>query len=153
MNIRRATEADLKFIDDLRRKESEAVGFIPLERYRMEMDGRRNGRLWVAEENADLVGFAYCTYGDVGHIQQIAIRSDARLEERASALVIAHDMESVRRGLSESGCRVADDLEATRFWEALGFRGVRSVDGGLARARRITYYRKALTPRLLEVAS
>lgn len=148
--LRRATLEDLKFIDDLRRRESDAVGFVPLIRYEQEVSGARNGRLWVIEENVDPVGFAFVTFGHgLARIQQIAVREDARRMERATSLVKAAAAEARVRGLRELGCRVADDLESNAFWEALGFSAVGNVAGGLRRNRRITYWRAALTQRLL----
>ena len=118
------------------------MGFIPLDRYQAELDGRRNGRLYIAEENGEQVGFAMATFGDVGHIQQIAIREDARLAERGAALVSAVEAETLRRGVLQVGCRVADDLEARHFWSALGFQWVRRIDPQNTRRRTISYYRK-----------
>lgn len=117
--IRRAILADIGYIDSLGKKESEAIGFIPLQRYEMEIEGSRHGSIIVAEENNDLVGFIYATHNHAGvtHIQQIAIQEDARRMERASLLVKAVQRE--RDWLLS--CRCAADLESTNFWDALGF--------------------------------
>ena len=119
MKIRKATLADLQYIEHLRRRESEAVGFIPIQRYEMEIDGRRGGDVIVVEEHTDLVGFVYATHNQAGvsHIQQIAIQEDARRMERATALV-----EAITKPTDWLvSLRCAADLEATQFWEALGF--------------------------------
>ena len=117
--VRRATLGDIKYIDSLRKKEGEAIGFIPLQRYEMEINGDRHGSILVYEENLDLVGFVYATHNRAGvtHIQQVAIQEDARRMERASALVLAVRKE--RDWLLS--CRCAADLDSTHFWEALGF--------------------------------
>ncbi len=117
--IRRATLNDLKYIDSLRKKESKAIGFIPLARYEMEITGERHGTILVYEENADLVGFLYATHNQsrVTHIQQIAIQEDARRLECGKSLVEA----ARKNGDWLLSCRCAADLESTAFWQGIGF--------------------------------
>lgn len=117
--IHLATLEDLPYIEHLRRKESEAIGFIPQQRYEMEINGERKGLLLVAKENNDYVGFLYATRNQAGvtHIQQIAIQEDARRMERATALVNA----AVRPVDWLVSLRCAADLDAVHFWESLGF--------------------------------
>ena len=114
---------DIKYIDWLRAKESEAVGFIPKVRYEMEISGERGGDILLAKENGDLVGFAYITYGPPysAKIQQIAIQEDARRMERATAIIDEIATRARDRGCAEIGCRCAEDLEANNFWLELGF--------------------------------
>lgn len=117
--VRRATLKDIVYVDSLRRKESEAIGFIPWRRYEMEITGERQGSILLAIENNDPVGFLYATHNRSGvtHIQQVAIQEDARRVERATALVNA-----VQRPTDWLiSLRCAADLEATEFWKALGF--------------------------------
>ena len=51
MTVRRATLDDLPYIEALRRKESECIGFIPKQRYEMEIQGERSGAVLVCVEN------------------------------------------------------------------------------------------------------
>ena len=115
--IHRATRADLSYIKHLGNKESEAIGFIPLQRYEIEMDTQ--GTILVAKENDDYVGFLYATHNRAGvtRIQQIAIQEDARLLERGKALVDA----ATKATDWLVSCRCADELPSTTFWESLGF--------------------------------
>jgi len=149
--IRRATLDDLKVIDSLRRKEAEAVGFIPDSRWELELSGAYNGAIWLLEENADPVGYLYATFSPGrGRIQQVVVREDARRAERATALVTSAEAESAKRGAFDFGCRVGLDLEATAFWEAMGFEQVATIPGGQRRNRTLGVYRKAIgTERLL----
>ncbi len=120
--IERATLADIAYIDDLRKKEGHAVGFIPKQRYEMEIRRERLGSLFVAVENDDRVGFIYATHGGgCSKIQQIAIQRDARLLERGRLLVDAIRQDGLRRSVTQLGCRCAADLESVGFWKALGF--------------------------------
>ena len=119
MRISRASLGDIKYIDHLRKQESEAIGFIPIQGYEMEIDGRRGGSIYICWEHNDPVGFIYATHNRAGvtHIQQVAVQEDARRMERASALVEATQQD--RDWLMSLRC--AADLEATEFWTALGF--------------------------------
>ncbi|MDD5701597.1 MAG: GNAT family N-acetyltransferase [Dehalococcoidales bacterium] len=126
MLIRKATLEDIAYIESLRRKESEAIGFIPKLRYEMEINGERHGSVLVIEEDGELVGFVYATHGNITtHIQQIAIQEDARRMDRASALV-EYLMQA--SPLIQVSCRCAQDLESNEFWKALGFNLVGVID-------------------------
>ena len=118
--------SDIFYIDDLRKKNSEAIGFIPKVRYEMEINRERHGTILVYEENADLVGFIYATHNQAGvtHIQQIAIQEDARRLERGALLVEAAKKE--RDWLIS--CRCAADLESVGFWQAIGFQFLDNVN-------------------------
>ena len=117
--ILKATLGDLPYIEHLRHKESEAIGFIPVQRYEMEITGARHGLILVAKENDDYVGFLYATRNNAGvtHIQQVVIQEDARRKERASALVDA----AVREIDWLVSLRCASELDAVHFWESIGF--------------------------------
>ncbi|MGD9827108.1 MAG: GNAT family N-acetyltransferase [Hyphomicrobiaceae bacterium] len=121
--IRRATLDDLKYLDALRKKEGDALGFIPMQRYEMEVNGERHGSVYLAWDNDDPTGFIYATHSGRGttHIIQVAIQEDARRMERASALVGAVVDDGLRRRSWLTSLRCADDLEAGHFWAALGF--------------------------------
>jgi hypothetical protein len=117
--IRKAALSDILYIDSLRKRYGNAVGFIPKQRYEMEINGERSGVLMVYEENTDLIGFIYATHNNDGvvHIQQVAIQDDARRQERGSELVEA----ITRQNDWLISLRCADDLEANMLWGALGF--------------------------------
>jgi GNAT superfamily N-acetyltransferase len=117
--IRVASLADMAYIEHLRRSESEAIGFIPLLGYEMEIDGRRGGDIYLAWDNGQPTGFIYATHNRAGvtHVQQVVVQEDARRAERASLLVEAVTRE--RDWLVSLRC--AAGLDATTFWQALGF--------------------------------
>lgn len=143
--LRRAGVADLAYIDQLRRRESEAIGFLSRSAYEGVLAGwddregcRRNGRIWLAEVNAEPVGFVYATPGAEGRpakVIQVCIQPDARRIEYGSALVA--EVERWAEQLQRPGvsCRVATDLEATEFWSALGFELRGHEAGGSRRGR------------------
>ena len=119
LEITLATLADIPYIDSLRRQEGEAIGFVPIQGYEMEIDGRRGGDIFICWENGDPVGFVYATHNRAGvtHIQQVAIQEDARRLARATALVEA----ATKNTDYLVSLRCAADLEATDFWQSLGF--------------------------------
>ena len=121
--IRRATLADLAYIDALRKRNGDAIGFIPMQRYEMEVNGERRGSLFLSWDNDDPTGFLYATHSGRGttHIIQVAIQEDARRMERATALVEAANSDGFARHTWLLSLRCADDLEANEFWSALGF--------------------------------
>ena len=151
MIVRTATPADLLLIDHLRRKESESLGFLPLCAYARVLDGQRpEWGLWIAEENADAIGFLMASGGAAGasaHIHQVAVRNDARRMEFASALVATAEEWATLRQRQGLTCRVATDIPATSFWDALGF-DVRGLEPGGKRRQRTLERRY----RLLSVA-
>lgn len=128
MEITLASLTDIKYIDSLRKQESNSIGFIPIQRYEMEITGERNGTILIIRENNDNVGFLYATHGTVSHIQQIAIQKDARLMERGKALIDKLQEISNQRNIRSMSCRCAQDLDSNHFWQALGFNLVGEVD-------------------------
>jgi GNAT superfamily N-acetyltransferase len=140
LGVRRASLADLSYVDMLRRRESESLGFLPLRCYEEVVCGASpRHRLWLAEVSGDPVGFLYASPGDVGRalrVIQVCLQPDARRIEYGTALVA--EAESYARHLQRSGvaCHVAEDIEARVFWDALGYETRGVVIGG-ARRRRV----------------
>jgi GNAT superfamily N-acetyltransferase len=145
IDVRLATLADLTYIDQLRRRESESIGFISRSGYEGVLSGyderegcRRNGRIWLATVNADPVGFAYATPGGTGRsvkVVQVCIQRDARRIEYGSALVAEVEAWAEQLQRPAVSCRVATDLDATAFWDALGFELHGHEQGGSRRGR------------------
>ena len=121
-SIRPATLDDLPYIDHQRKREGTALGFIPIERYRMEIERERLGTICVVEDNGDLTGFVYATHGrGASHIQQVVVREDARRIERATLLIEKVIADSLSRGNWLLSLRCRADLESNLFWRALSF--------------------------------
>jgi GNAT superfamily N-acetyltransferase len=135
--IRPATLADLAAMDALRRKEGDALGFIPMARYEAIITGITNDigqrradyeGLTVVEDGGELTGFAYARFARRGlKLEQVCIRHDARRIERATALVRTVEAEAIARGSPLARCRVGADLEAVSFWGAIGYTSVSHV--------------------------
>lgn len=152
--------ADLAYVRSLSDSEFEAVGFIPAGAYEWVL-GRQGPawvaeyRLWIADVDGDPVGFLYANPGRPGgsaRIAQICIQRDARRLEYARALTAAAERwatVSQRQGVT---CRVATDLEAGAFWDALDY-SVTALEPGGSRRRRILERRYKLLPCGLLVAA
>jgi hypothetical protein len=80
-----------------------------------------NDRLFVCEENGDLVGFVMFSYGKISKCNQIAIQSDARLIERGKALLSAGISHGNLVGREDFACGCADDLPSNLFWQQMGW--------------------------------
>jgi len=125
-----ASFEDIKAIDDLRRKDQESVGFIPLSRYEAEVE-RGRATLLSAFENDDLVGFLFWTRGfPIATIQQVVVREDARRMERATALVTTALTEMESQGRVGVTCRSRLNIPGIALWRALGWRELRREQGG-----------------------
>ena len=140
MLVRYATLEDVKYIDDLRKKESHSLGFIPKMAFESAITGQKksnnrwsttcNDKLWVIEENKDLVGYLLMSFGQWARITHIAIQEDARMIERGRKLLTEGvNYGHLVRGRTTfvSGC--ANDLPSNHFWKALGWKKLGNRNG------------------------
>jgi hypothetical protein len=128
--IRLAQIDDIPYIVSLSKKESLSLGFIPKSAYEAAITGIKLGKRWsnvcndklfVCEENSDLVGFVLFSYGKIAKCNQICIQADARLISRGKALLSAAIAHGNLRGIEDFGCGCADDLPSNFFWGQMGW--------------------------------
>jgi hypothetical protein len=128
--IRLATILDLPYIISLSKKEAFCLGFIPKTAYEAAITSFKGGKRWsntcndklfVCEENGDLVGFVMFSYGNPSKCNQICIQEDARLIERGQALLSAAIAHGNLRGIEDFACGCADDLPSNFFWSRMGW--------------------------------
>ena len=121
---------DFIYIDSLRKKEGQALGFIPKAVYESillkKKVANRNRFLYsqivLTEDNGEKTGYCYFTYaGQDVHIQQIVIQNDARRLHRALMLLDYVEKVANEKGKTAITCRVAIDLESNLFWSACGY--------------------------------
>jgi len=128
--VRCAQSSDLGYIDSLRKREGQALGFIPkdvytsiLERRRVhERDRWKYQEVLVTTDNEDLTGFSMTSYyAELANVFQIVVQQDARRWHRA--LLMIDQIESKAVGVHKVGvtCRVAMDLESNLFWRSIGY--------------------------------
>jgi hypothetical protein len=159
MIIRPALITDLPAVDAMRKADGNALGFLPLQRYEYVVTKtKQNGRarwfyewLLVSTDNGDVTGFVFALFSAAGtKIEQICVRRDARMMERAKALLVSIERESERRLRPLIKCRVAADIEANLFWRALDYRPIATVTSTWlnlreSKSRRpLIYYEKPL---------
>ena len=127
--IRSAVIADIPYIVSLSKKESFCLGFIPKMAYTAAITGIKTGKRWsntcndklfVCEENGDLVGFVMFSYGNPAKCNQICIQEDARLIERGKALLSAAISHGNLRGIEYFACGCANDLPSNFFQGQIG---------------------------------
>lgn len=127
-------ESAVKYADDLARKNSEALSFIPrpsIEEY------ARAGQLMLTTENDEPCGFLI--HGDSWpqvRIYQACIQYDARRREHGMALVAALADKARAQGCTDVRLWCADDLDSNEFWRAAGFEYCAQRRGGRRRGRK-----------------
>src|SRR5215208_1057725 len=118
ISIRPATPGDLAFIDSLQKKNTNAVGWMPTK----QLEGKVGaGHVLVAE------GAGYCISrdqyfkrDDVGIVYQLNVAPERQRGFIGAALLRAV-FERAAYGCRLFCCWCAQDIEANRFWESVGF--------------------------------
>ena len=123
MELRPATRGDIAFIDALQKKASKSLGFMTRET----LEGKvRLGEALVAQTpGGEPVGYAigsdrYYKREDVGVIYQVNVVPTRRRGLVGAALVRGM-LAGWPWGVRLACCWCAQDLEANRFWQSLGF--------------------------------
>jgi hypothetical protein len=163
--LKYAEPGDFAYIDSLRKKEGNALGFIPKAVYegilgRCNADGRNRWRysdILVTVDNRDLTGFCLVSYsGDMAKIFQIVVQQDARRWHRALMMAEEVERQALEHGKRGVTCRVAFDLESNWFWRAIGYIPVKQVTStwlnqGESKSRRpLWHYQKNIGNSLFE---
>lgn len=120
-----------KYVPHLQNLHRSEVGFLPIMALR-EYQARR--QLWIARENGQPCG--YLAWGSFRgprpkrdpftvKIIQACIDYHARFQEHGAQLVYDLERTAIAAGIETISLWCATDLDANRFWSALGF----SIDG------------------------
>jgi len=159
MIIRPATIDDIPAIDAMRKADGDALGFVPIQKYEHIVNKTldRGRPRWTYEslsvciDAREITGFVLAGYHRTGcKIEQICIRQDARLLERAKLLLASVEEEAEKRQRAKIKCRVASDIEANLFWVASGYQPVAEVVSTWLNIREskskrtLTHYEKGL---------
>ena len=103
------------------RLDAHCIGWLPWEFYEAQDAA---GRLVSCTRNGDLVGFCAFSkpnWGMESKIVQVWVRKDARQIEHGRALTQRCATIAAGLGAAWLTCWVAQDLDAMRFWPAIGF--------------------------------
>jgi hypothetical protein len=138
----------LLFIDQLQKKNAEALSFYPKQVFERE---QKNGRLFLGLLNGEPAGYIYVgsAGGDV-KCHQVCIEYDIRRKLYGAMLVMALENYANASFSDSITLRCGFDLEANKFWQELGYNCIQVLDGGVRRMRKINVWRKYLRPQLFE---
>ena len=159
ISIRKATEADLPFIDGLQKKHSRELGFLPAaalvgkielgqvlvaEGSMQTADGRKDTGLAPSPPTAYCplptpVGYLiaadrYFKRDEIGYITQINIVPEYRRHLVAGQL-LQYQFDHSAYGCRLYSCWCAQDLKANEFWEAMGFTAIAFRTGSLTKGK------------------
>ena len=143
---RGATLDDLTYIDHLQRKNAEELAFFPKQVFEREV---QNNRIILAELNNDPCGYIYHgALGDICRIHQACIQYDLRGQLYGAALV--NDLINRCQAFETSTIklRCGSDIEANKFWQAMGFVCEAVTQGGVRRMRDINHWVLNIQPQL-----
>lgn len=131
-NLKRRVAALAEY---LRKKNADALGFLPKQTYRDAID---RDRMVATTENDSLCGILmWGRRRDRIKIHQTVIAEDSRRLLHATHAVEAVLEHPDSRGATILQLRVAMDLPALKFWTAIGMRQIYTVRGKLWKGRRI----------------
>jgi len=146
--LRKATAADVHFLDYLQERHAHEVGYLPrraLEYY------CEKGQVWLALENGAPAGYLlgqdrYYKRSDVGIIFQACIQYDARRRLLGTLLVEAY-IASLPPGVKQVCLWCARDIEANLFWQSMGFTPAAVRAGSRSKGRvHVFWARRVGTP-------
>lgn len=136
----------LQYVDDLQRKNAEALSFYPMQVFEREAE---KGRLFLGLLNGAPCGYIYMGAGCVDvKCHQVCIQYDARRRLYGAALVVAMEDYANRHNSSSITLRCGFDLDANDFWAQMGYGVIAAQQGGIRRMRTINVWRKELQPGL-----
>src|SRR4051795_521000 len=123
VTVRVATPADLPFIDSLQKLHAKQVGWMPTKALEQKIG---LGHVLVAEDESKRPA-GYCTghdqyfkRDDVGIIYQLNV-VPGRQRSFVGATLLKAMFDRAAYGCRLFCCWCAQDIEANRFWEAMGF--------------------------------
>lgn len=112
----------LKFLDSLSRKNGHCVGFLPLIAYMEALNQDRVTLLFYNEEPA-----GYLIRGPLKEctkIYQLVIAEELRRIENGTSLLEHLRKQALAVDAYEISLHCAEDLEANKFWQTLGFQQI-----------------------------
>ena len=136
----------IAFVDQLQRKNAEALSFYPRQVFERES---AKGRIFLALLNGEPCGYIYIGAPNVDvKCHQVCIQYDARRRLYGAALVAVMEQYADECRASTITLRCGFDLDANDFWRAMGYEVLAHQIGGVRRMRTINVWRKQITPAL-----
>lgn len=145
---REGIDLAVRYADDLARKNSEALSFIPTPRL---VKYAEAGQLIIQTENDEPCGFLVLGRGwPQARIYQACIQYDARRRDHGLALVNRAVKQATAAGCCDLRLWCANDLDANDFWRAAEFENCGARPGGARRGRVHNLWARRLLPTLLD---
>jgi hypothetical protein len=146
VSTRVGTMEDLPFIDRLQKMHSKMVGFMQ----RKALEGKINlGHILVAEdESKQSVGYCigndqYFKHDDIGIIYQLNV-VPGKQRGLIGATLLKAQFEKSAYGCKLYCCWCAQDIEANRFWESMGFVALAFRTGSAKKSRVHIFWQKRI---------
>jgi len=146
INIRVAIASDLKFIDDLQKKHTKMVGWMPTQQLQGKIE---KGQTLIAEDETNQpVGYCiaqdqYFKRDDVGIIYQMNVLPGKQRGLIGASLLKAQ-FERSAYGCKLYCCWCAQDIAANHFWESLGFVALVFRTGSANKSRIHIFWQKRI---------
>lgn len=148
IEIAPASEADIGYIDDLQRKNSEELAFYPKIVFEREVLARR---IILARVNNDPCGYIYHgAFGPQLKIHQACIQYDLRGQLYGAALIRFLVSLAEAANVCSITLRCGSNISANGFWRAMGFHCEGVTKGGVRRMRDINAWRLDIQPPLFQ---
>ena len=144
IDVGAATKNDLLYIDDLQKKNAEQLAFYPKIVFEREVG---NCRILLAKINDTPAGYLYHgAFGKTLKIHQACIQYDVRGFLYGAELIRFLNRLAKNMGCLSITLRCGSDLDANKFWQAMGFYCESITAGGVRRMRDINCWRLDLQP-------
>jgi hypothetical protein len=150
IEVRAAIVADIPYIDDLQRKNADALAFYPKVVFEREVGNRR---IVLAFLNNQPCGYLYFgAFGENVKIHQACIQYDARGFLYGKQLVDWLKLASSVKNCQAIRLHCGSDLMSNVFWQSVGFICESVQPGGVRRMRDINVWRHDLSPMLFNIS-
>jgi len=138
----------INFVDQLQKKNAEALSFYPKQVFEREAE---KGRIFLGLLNGQPCGYLYVGAGgkDV-KCHQVCIEYDARRRFYGAGIVAVMENYALENRATSITLRCGFDLDANKFWESLGYKCIAHQEGGIRRMRTINVWRKWIALELFE---
>ena len=143
MTISKLTPTDLNAVDDLMKRYSKTLGFLPLEALRDFF--KKEGVLGAKTSDGHLIGYIlYAAYPDYYRITQLCVLENFRRQGIAKRLVESLKETITTQKRIQLRCR--SDFPAHEMWPELGFVPLDESPGRSAAGRPLTHWCLTLAP-------
>ncbi len=143
ITISKLPSADIHEVDELMKRNSRTLGFLPMEALRDFF--KRGGVLGAKTSEGQLIGYLlYAAYPDYYRIAQLCVSGDFRKQGIAKRLVDALKATTTTQKRIQLNCR--NDFPAHEMWPELGFVPLDERPGRSAAGRLLTHWCLTLAP-------